>query len=126
MATPPPDWKEATTLTPVFRFVPTSDDPTPRREWFLSDNEVAELEEKEPRANRVEREHPDLLNGMSVFQTRDDAQKEFDAIHALARVCARPPSPRVHSERKDRASLRKTDFDVPRAQCTHGQTSSAL
>ena|ERR1700680_4158044 len=77
MATPPPDWKEVAEATPVFRFVAAAEDPTPRAEWFLSDREAAAVRGEPPRPNRAEKEHPDLLNGLSVYKTRDDEQMEF-------------------------------------------------
>jgi len=84
MATPPPDWKEVAEATPVFRFVAAAEDPTPRAEWFLSDDEAAAVREEPPRPNRVEKEHPDLLNGLSVYKTRDDAQDYWDAVRQKA------------------------------------------
>ena len=84
MATPAPDWKEVQSPTPVFRFVAAADDATPRSGWFLSDNEAAAQKGERPRANRIEKEHPDLLDGMSVYRTRDDAQAEWDAVRAKA------------------------------------------
>ena len=84
MASDPPDWKEVSTPTPIFRFVEAADDAAPRREWFLSDIDAATLRGEKPRANRIEKEHRDLLDGMSVYKTVTDAQAEWDGVQKKA------------------------------------------
>ena len=81
---PPPDWREVARPTPVFRFVTAISDSTPRQDWFLSDQAAAALRGEEPRRNRVEKEHSELLEGMSVFRTKEDAQAEWDAVSQKA------------------------------------------
>jgi hypothetical protein len=84
MAPDRPDWKEVAVATPVFRFVEAAIDPTWRAGWFIADG-VAKPDEKLGR-----KEHRDVLLGMSVFRTEEDAQAEWDRCRGKAEESGQP------------------------------------